>query len=316
MLILPCISKQRQLQGDFVLSIVFVHNFPKLVLPSIVVEQATSNMAADLIHLNVPKEAFQNVKVLFVDLMGTCLDWHSSITRALPATDTFLPKADVGSGSGQSSLRSQFALRWRQGFFNEIHARFQRGEEQEDIDVTHRRVLDRLLDAGANANSDIDASWSEAQKLAAVNAWHSMRAWPDVAVALKRLRTKYQVFVLANGTTKLQLDLMRSSGLEFDMLFSSQLLGLTKPDRRVYEKVVELVGGGELREEECLMVAAHAYDLRAAKEVGFMTVYIERWTEDREEDMDIVKGECDGFVDGRGGSEVCGLARVASLLGV
>ena len=89
--------------------------------------------------------------------------------------------------------------------------------------------------------------------MAAVNAWHSMRAWPDVAVALKRLRTKYQVFVLANGTTKLQLDLMRSSGLEFDMLFSSQLLGLTKPDRRVYEKAVELVGGGELKGEECVM---------------------------------------------------------------
>lgn len=305
--------------GDLVLSIVFVDNFPKLVLSSIVVEQAPSSMAADsLICLNVPQEAFQNVKVLFVDLMGTCLDWHSSIIQALPATDTLLPKADVGSGSGQSNPRSQFALRWRQGFFGEIHARFQRGEEQEDIDVTHRRVLDRLLDADANAdaNSNIDASWSEAQKLAAVNAWHSMRAWPDVAVALKRLRTKYQVFVLANGTTKLQLDLMRSSGLEFDMLFSSQLLGLTKPDRRVYEKAMELVGGGELKGEECVMVAAHAYDLRAAKEVGFKTVYIERWTEDGEEDMDVVKGECDKFVDGRGGNEVCGLARVASLLGM
>jgi len=32
--------------------------------------------------------------------------------------------------------------------------------------------------------------------------------------------------------------------------------------------------------------------------------------------MDVVKGECDWFVDGRGGSEVCGLARVASLLGM
>jgi 2-haloalkanoic acid dehalogenase type II len=272
-------------------------------------------MAADsLIYLNVPQEAFQNVSVLFFDLMGTCLDWHSSIIRALPATDTFLPKAEVGLGSERSSPRSQFALRWRQGFFDEIHARFQRGEEQEDIDVTHRRVLDRLLDA--DANSKAGGSWDDAQKLAAVNAWHCMRAWPDVAVALKRLRTKNQVFVLANGTTKLQLDLMRSSGLEFDMLFSSQLLGLAKPDRRVYEKAMELVGGGELKGDECVMVAAHAYDLRAAKEVGFKTVYIERWTEDGEEDMDAVKGECDGFVDGRGGSEECGLARLASLLGV
>lgn len=34
--------------------------------------------------------------------------------------------------------------------------------------------------------------------------------------------------VLANGTTRLQLDITKSSGLHFHMLFSSQLLGLTK----------------------------------------------------------------------------------------
>jgi hypothetical protein len=36
----------------------------------------------------------------------------------------------------------------------------------------------------------------------------------------------------------------------------------------------------------------------------------ERWTEDGGEDMEVVKGECDVFLDG------CGLARVADLLGV
>ncbi len=34
--------------------------------------------------------------------------------------------------------------------------------------------------------------------------------------------------VLANGTTRLQIDIVRSSGLAFDMLFSSELLGVTK----------------------------------------------------------------------------------------
>jgi 2-haloalkanoic acid dehalogenase type II len=267
------------------------------------------------IHLNVPQAAFQEVKVLFFDLMGTCLDWHTSIVDALlhvshvPSSDSSAP-----AENGQSSPQSRFALRWRQGFFDEIHARFESGKEPEDIDVTHRRVLDRLLDADGAAGGG--PSWSEAQRQTAVDAWHGMRAWPDVGPALKRLRAKYQVFVLANGTTKLQLDLMRSSGLEFDMLFSSQLLGLTKPDRRMYERAVELVGGGGLKAEECVMVAAHAYDLRAARQVGMKTMYVQRWTEDGQEDMEVVKGECDGFVDGRGGEEICGLARVADLLGV
>lgn len=46
------------------------------------------------------------------------------------------------------------------------------------------------------------------------------------------------------------------------------------------------------------------------------TMYVQRWTEDGQEDMEVVKGECDGFVDGKGGGEMCGLARVADLLGV
>jgi 2-haloalkanoic acid dehalogenase type II len=278
-------------------------------------------MASDTsIHLHAPPDAFENVKVLFFDLMGTCLDWHSSIIGALPAATLPSWGSDAEPESeGSAAAQSQFALSWRQGFFDEIHARFESGEQQEDIDVTHRRVLDRLVLLHANGSAAAagdGSSWTEAHKRTAVDAWHRMRAWPDVAPALKRLRGKYQVFVLANGTTKLQLDLMRSSGLEFDMLFSSQLLGLTKPDPRVYERAVELVGGGELQADECVMVAAHAYDLRAARRVGMKTVYVQRWTEDGQEDMDVVKGECEAFVDGRPGGEGCGLAQVAGLLGV
>lgn len=72
-----------------------------------------------------------------------------------------------------------------------------------------------------------------------------------------------------------------SSGLPFHMLFSSQLLGLTKvissllpifasllimekPDPAIYNKALELM---QLKSGECIMVAAHAYDLRAAKGV-------------------------------------------------
>lgn len=141
--------------------------------------------------------------------MGTCLNWHSSIVKALPASDLLPSGSELDVVAGSQRLltdQSRFALRWRQGFFEEIHGRFERGEALEDIDVTHRRALDRLLHG---------IPWSEVQKQTAVRSWHSMCAWPDVAPALKRLKGKVQVFVLANGTTKLQLDLMRGSGLAF-----------------------------------------------------------------------------------------------------
>jgi len=64
------------------------------------------------------------------------------------------------------------------------------------------------------------------------------------------------------------------------------------------------------------MVAAHAYDLRAAKKVGMSTVYIQRTTEDQMEDMNVVRQDVDLFLDGTGGSRDCGLSKLVDILGV
>ena len=53
--------------------------------------------------------------------------------------------------------------------------------------------------------------------------------------------------------------------------------------------------------------AAHAYDLRGAKEVGMKTVYVYRWSDDVEEDQEVVKGENDVYREGMEGlDEVIG----------
>ena len=101
---------------------------------------------------------------------------------------------------------------------------------------------------------------------------------------IRRPQSNVDRVVLANGSTRLQLDIMKSSNLPFHMLFSSQLLGKTKvahtifffgkmrvselisiqPDAEIYTKALELMQVGP---SEAIMVAAHAYDLRAAKAV-------------------------------------------------
>ncbi|KAK6435191.1 hypothetical protein LTR95_008622 [Oleoguttula sp. CCFEE 5521] len=123
--------------------------------------------------------------------------------------------------------------------------------------------------------------------------------------------------VLANGTARLQIDITKSAGVDFDLLLSSELLGLTKPDPRAYRRATELL---KLQPEECMMVAAHAYDLRAAKEIGMQTAYIQRWTEDPQEDMTKVKGENDIFIEFSGDQHTVskahgGLLKLAELLG-
>ncbi|KAF4632155.1 hypothetical protein G7Y89_g5962 [Cudoniella acicularis] len=191
-------------------------------------------------------------KALIFDLMGTCTDWkHSSILPALLSCplNVKLPREQIDG----------FATAWREGFFKEIHKRFAAEEDAEDIDVTHRRVLDALLEERGVGYEE----WDEDVRGRLVGSWHEQGVWPDVKQALERLSEKFFVVVLANGTTKLQLDIIKSSGLRFHTLFSSQLLGLTKPDPAIYLKALDLLGLSE-KPEEAVMVAAHFYDLVAA----------------------------------------------------
>ncbi|KAF6838157.1 haloacid dehalogenase [Colletotrichum musicola] len=217
-------------------------------------------------------------KAVFFDFMGTCLNWHSSVAKSWPSS---VPEDDA----------SKLALEWHRQYFIENDRRFRQGLHPEDIDITLARVLEGVLEESPGYAFVLDAR----AKQRMVEAWHSQPAWPEVREAMRSIKEDLglETFVHANGTTRLQLDLSRSSGLRFDMLFSSQLLGLYKPDLEAYRKALELV---RLRPEEVVMVAAHAYDLRAAREVGMTTIYIHRWTDDMDEDMERVRGEFDAFL--------------------
>ncbi|KAI1142766.1 HAD-like domain-containing protein [Hypoxylon sp. FL0543] len=123
-----------------------------------------------------------------------------------------------------------------------------------------------------------------------------MAPWSDVVPALAALKEEFglELFVLTNGTTRLQSDLTRSSDLEgtFSLLFSSELLVVYKPAPEAYKKATGLV---RVRPEEAGMVAAHACDLRAARKLGMKAVYVYRWTDGRSEDMDVARRENDVF---------------------
>ncbi|KAI9812944.1 MAG: hypothetical protein M1827_004462, partial [Pycnora praestabilis] len=218
------------------------------------------------------------IRVVFFDFMGTCLDWHSGAIKVLPQ-------------SIAESERSKLALEWRQDYFDANAAYVAANEPPEDIDITLRKTLDALLEKYPEYKHLFD----DRIKDQCVIAWHSMPAWPEVRPAIEQLKAAgYEVFVFANGTTRLQLDLCKSSGLRFNMLFSSELLGVYKPAPKSYRKTLELV---KVKPEESVMVAAHAYDVRGGKEAGMKTVYIHRWTDDIEEDMEVVKEENDSFLE-------------------
>jgi 2-haloacid dehalogenase len=220
------------------------------------------------------------IKAVFFDFMGTCLDWHSSVVQAFP------PAID-------NKTASDLALEWRKQYFIANNQRYLQGLAPEDIDITLARVLDAVLGQFPNVKSKLDTN----AKKQLVEAWHSQPAWPEVQQAIRSIRENLglEVFVHANGTTRLQLDLTRSSGLNFNMLFSSQLLGVYKPSPEAYQKALQLV---KLQPDEVVLVAAHAYDLRGAQNVGLRTIYVHRWTDDIDEDMEKVMTEFDFYLEG------------------
>lgn len=222
------------------------------------------------------------IKAILFDFMGTCLDWHTSVIASLPQ-------------SISEEKRSRFALEWRQQYFDYNAARLAAGQPPEDIDISHRETLNSLL--SAPEWSSLQSTFESEDVERCITAWHDQPSWQDVRPMLEKLRGQgYELFVHANGTTRLQLDLVKSAGLQgcFDSLFSSELLGSIKPAPESYVKSLRFL---RYKPEECVMVAAHAYDTRGAKKVGIKTVYVYRWTDDIREDQEVVQSEHDAYLD-------------------
>lgn len=222
------------------------------------------------------------IKAILFDFMGTCLDWHTSIVASLPP-------------SISQEQRSKFALEWRQRYFDYNSARLASRQPPEDIDISHRQTLRCLL--SMPEWSSLQPKFKSEDVERCIAAWHDQPAWQDVRPMLEKLRGKgYELFVHANGTTRLQLNLVGSSGLKgcFDLLLSSELLGTIKPAPESYLNCMGLL---RYKPEECVIVAAHAYDTRGARQVGMKTVYIYRWTDDIREDQEAVRHEHDAYLD-------------------
>ena len=100
--------------------------------------------------------------VLFFDLMGTCLDWHSGIVpaRSCALSSSLNPKISLPD-------LSKLATDWRVASLKR-YIDSSSGDPSEGTEVTHRRVLDRLLE-----EKGIDlSSCDEDVRNRLVDGWH------------------------------------------------------------------------------------------------------------------------------------------------
>lgn len=199
-----------------------------------------------------------SVKALFFDVFGTLVDWRSGVAREAEA---------ILKPRGRDLDGPVFADAWRDEYqpaMEEVRA----GRIPFcKLDALHRRNLERILPRFGVTDLD------EADLHALTLAWHRLDAWADVPPGLERLRRKVLVAPVSNGNISLMVDLARRNGLCWDAILGAEVAGDYKPKPHVYRAACAAF---DLDPGECMMAAAHSWDLAAAAACGLRTAHVAR----------------------------------------
>ncbi|MGI9464254.1 MAG: haloacid dehalogenase type II [Aestuariivirgaceae bacterium] len=200
----------------------------------------------------------QAVKALFFDVFGTVVDWRTSIIRELAA---------FGSEKAIDADWTGFADRWR-GLYQPAMEEVRAGRRDWTIlDELHRESLEKLL-----AGFGVDGL-SEAELDHLNRAWHRLDPWPDCIDGLTRLKRKLILSTLSNGNTALLVNMAKRAGLPWDVVLGAETARAYKPRPEAYLRNIALLG---LEPAQCMMVAAHNDDLKAASALGMSTAFVAR----------------------------------------
>lgn len=102
----------------------------------------------------------------------------------------------------------------------------------------------------------------------------AMPAHPDVAAGLTALQQQgFTLVALTNSSASLAEKQLSSAGLAplFTRILSVEQLQVYKPDLRVYQWAMKELGKPV---SECMMVAAHGWDVGGAKRAGMKTAFV------------------------------------------
>jgi 2-haloacid dehalogenase len=193
------------------------------------------------------------VRALVFDVFGTLVDWQSGIAEAVRA-------------SGLPGEPEELADAWRERLWPATHEVNTGKRPWLDFDELHHATLDQLL-----SERGLTLPHDERRRLVA--AWHRLEPWPDVRGGLEALRSRRVVATLSNGHVALLADLARHADLRFDCVLSVELVRKYKPAPEVYLSAPRLL---RLEPAEVMLVAAHPMDLKAARDAGLATAFVDR----------------------------------------
>jgi 2-haloacid dehalogenase len=230
-----------------------------------------------------------DVKALLFDTFGTVVDWRGSLIAEFTAW---------GKTKGIEADWAALVDGWRGAYkpsMDAVRSHPERGFLT--LDELQRQSVEPLA-AHLGITGLTDADYDHLTL-----GWHRLRPWPDSVPGLSRLKATYIIAPLSNGNVALLTNLAKHAGLPWDLILSAELFRHYKPDRQVYLGAARLLG---LRPQQVMLVAAHNYDLTAARACGLKTAFVPRITEygphqtedfKAESDWDLVASDLNDLAD-------------------
>jgi 2-haloacid dehalogenase len=162
----------------------------------------------------------------------------------------------------------QFLDQWRAEWRKQLNQIVAGTTPWASSDAIYRTALDKLL-----TTYDWGSKLSAADRDQINQWWYELEPWPDTRPGLERLRKRYTLSTLSNGSMAAVVNIAKLGKLPFDCILTAELVQSAKPDPKVYALGATSLG---FRPDQILMVAAHKYDLAAAHKFGFHTAFLPR----------------------------------------
>jgi 2-haloacid dehalogenase len=197
----------------------------------------------------------RDIEVVVFDVLGTLVDepggLRAAIRAAIPASDDAAVGGLLMQWQEHVELEQQRIARGQRPYAN-----------SETIDgEAARRVAE---DAGTADPATVARLATAGQRLP---------PWGDSVTGLERLGQRVPVLGLSNASRAALLRLNAHAGLRWHQVLSAEAVLAYKPAPEVYQLAIDTAGCPPAR---VLMVAAHAWDLRAAQASGMRTAYVQR----------------------------------------
>jgi len=206
--------------------------------------------------MNVP-----TIKALLFDTFGTVVNWRDSVI------DDF---RSFGRRVGLDVDWEALVDEWKAAYRPGMDAVRTGKQPWTRVDRIYRMKLDDII-----PKYGLDRL-GEQERTHLNRVWHRLKPWPDAVAGLNRLKRSYVIAPLSNSDLDCLVNMAKHAALPWDVIFCAEIFRHYKPDPEVYLGAISLLS---LEPSEVMLVAAHNYDLRAARTHGMATAFVPRPTE-------------------------------------